>query len=136
MKKSLLLLSLLGLAFSGYLSGVTYFSTTCAFNESCPYVLGYPTCYYGFALFLALAVVTLLLSRGILERVSAYRLITAIATLGILFAGYFTMTELDTFFIEDIRAFALGLPTCAWGLIVYVTILVVTLRAQGQPEAL
>ena len=53
----LLALSIAGLLFSGYLSSYRFFSDTCAFNEPCPYFLGYPACYYGFAMFLIMTLV-------------------------------------------------------------------------------
>ena len=45
-------LGLAGILFSGYLSAIKFFSATCAFNEPCPYFLGYPACYFGFGMFL------------------------------------------------------------------------------------
>jgi hypothetical protein len=54
----LLALASAGLLFSGYLSAVNLFSGTCAFNETCPYFLGYPACWYGFAMYLIIFLVT------------------------------------------------------------------------------
>ena len=34
-----------GTAFSGYLSAVRLLTGSCAFNESCPFFLGYPACW-------------------------------------------------------------------------------------------
>jgi hypothetical protein len=62
----LFFLALAGLLFSGYLSTVKFFSDTCAFNESCPLFLGYPACFYGFAMYLIMFCVTGL---GVLGRV-------------------------------------------------------------------
>ena len=36
------LLTLSGVLFSGYMSSIRFFSDQCAFNEPCPYFLGYP----------------------------------------------------------------------------------------------
>ena len=58
-KKAALLLTLAGVLFSGYLSGVKFISDTCAFNEGCPYFLGYPACYYGFLMFSIMFIATL-----------------------------------------------------------------------------
>src|ERR1019366_10609833 len=62
----LFILASAGLLFSGYLSAVNLFSHTCAFNESCPFFLGYPACFYGFAMYLVMFFVTGL---GVLGRV-------------------------------------------------------------------
>jgi hypothetical protein len=60
--------------------------------------------------------------------------IITVSSLGILFAGYFTLQELPTLFAEGIGAFALGLPTCAWGLLFYIAIFILTIKTKvGQP---
>lgn len=126
MKKhiSILMLSIAGLLFSGFLSAVKFFSNTCALGETCPIFLGLPACYFGFAMYLALAI----LSVFFVTRKSA-RIRTALISvsgLGIFFAGYFTGKELPRLFAEGIGSFVLGLPTCAWGLLFYVAIFVLT----------
>lgn len=128
MHATLLFLSLCGLAFSGYLAGVRFFSETCAFNESCPLFLGYPTCYYGFAMFVVLTIASGALWYGALEVERAQHIISMVSVLGILFAGYFTFRESSVLFSEGVRAFALGLPTCAWGLFAYVAIYITSAR--------
>ena len=60
-RRAAFILSLLGVLFSGYLSGIKFFTSTCAFNESCPIFLGLPACYFGFALFLILFITSLML---------------------------------------------------------------------------
>lgn len=128
MKKLLLIASVAGLAFSGYISGVKLFTSTCAFSESCPYFLGYPTCYYGFALFLVLTIASYLLVFGRVSMTTSARLLQAASFLGILFAGYFTLKELPLLFSEGLGAYMLGLPTCALGLIFFVFIFAGSLR--------
>lgn len=117
-------LSFAGLLFSGYLSGVKFFTTTCAFKESCPYFLGYPACYFGFAMFLTLAIFSFLnlfskvkIQRGLLTLV-------LVSLMGILFAGYFTLGELPILFKDGLGAYVLGLPTCALGLVFYILIFI------------
>lgn len=127
MNKILLSLSLAGLAFSGYLSSVKFFSGTCAFGESCPYFLGYPACYFGFMMYCVLTALSLLIvlrgkSRSLIDGMFW------VASLGILFAGYFTLYEIPVLFSEGLRAYMLGLPTCALGLIFYTAIAIVSYK--------
>lgn len=47
-----------GAAFAGYLSSVKLLSGVCAFDEPCPFFLGYPAYYTGFALFVSMLVIS------------------------------------------------------------------------------
>ncbi len=125
---ALFILGLGGLAFSGYLSGVKFFSETCAFNESCPYFLGYPACYYGFGMYLLITLYTGLHVVHRIEGKKANQIVLAVSLVGILFAGYFTFGELPVLFEEGLSAYVLGLPTCALGLIFYTIIALLSLR--------
>lgn len=131
MYKTIFGLSIAGLLFAGYMSGVKLFSNTCAFGESCPYFLGYPACYYGFVMYLILAILSLLLVWGKMDRIKALRWLGVVSFLGILFAGYFTLLELPLLFAEGLGAYMLGLPTCALGLIFYLLIFGFTLKARA-----
>ncbi len=53
---------------------------------------------------------------------------TAVSFLGVLFAGSFTIPEITNMLSGDGVRYALGLPTCAYGLIFYILILVLSLR--------
>lgn len=114
-----------GLLFSGYLSGVSLFSRTCAFGESCPYFWGYPACYYGFVMYLVMFAVTL---RAVIRRTKEDWPIQVNATvsfLGMLFAGYFVIIEFLLWFSgAGWGGGQLGLPSCVYGLIFYIVLLV------------
>lgn len=128
----LFVLSIAGLLFAGYLSGVKFFSEVCALNEQCPYLLGYPVCYYGFAMY---AVMTILLTQyfwGALSRSVALYALSVVSGAGIIFSGYFTLQELPKLAAEGLAAYALGLPTCAYGLLVYIAIFVIALAAHRE----
>lgn len=129
-------LSIAGLLFSGYLSGLKFFTETCAFNEPCPYFLGYPACYYGFAMFLALVVISFLSVVGRISSRKGARGVCAVSVLGILFAGYFTLKEIPVLFGGGISAYVLGLPTCALGLIFYILIFAISLAVLVKNKAL
>jgi len=131
-QKVLLTLSLMGLAFSGYLSGVKLFTKTCAFGETCPIFLGLPACYFGFAMFLMMTIVASLWTCGKMTESCATRWMSGVSALGILFAGYFTFGELPKLFDEGLTAYMLGLPTCALGLIFYVIIFVIAFKRARQ----
>ncbi len=126
----LFVFSFSGLLFAGYIGGIKFFTETCAFNESCPYFLGYPACYYGFVMYLVLSIASYLLVTSRVDMVKGLRVVSGVSFLGVLFAGYFTFKELPVLFTEGIKAYALGLPTCALGLIFYVLIFVISLRVK------
>ena len=123
-------LAIAGLLFSGYLSSVRFISSACAFNEPCPYFLGYPACYYGFAMFLAMAITLAQNFFGSISRVRTLSIVLCVSGLGILFAGYFTSRELPRLISEGVSSYLLGLPTCAYGLLVYIAIFAITLAVR------
>lgn len=119
----LLVLTAAGVVFSGYLSAVKLFSGSCAFGESCPYFLGYPACWYGFAMYLAMFIAALAAATGNAAPPTAFKAAVWVSIAGIIFSGSFVVTELV-------------LSTCAYGLAFYVAILVVALLARkGSPGA-
>jgi len=127
LQRSIFVLSIAGLLFSGYLSGIKFFSGTCSFNETCPYVLGYPACYYGFFMFLVLFGSSLLMILKKYKENILHKTIWGVSLAGILFAGFLSIQEL--FFSscpEGGCNYGLGLPTCAYGFVVYVTIFVLS----------
>jgi hypothetical protein len=124
----LLALALAGLLFSGYLSSVRFFSDTCAFNEPCPYFLGYPACYFGFVMFFIMTAAMAAYFAGAAGE-KVLRSVLAVSGAGILFAGYFTLRELPQIFTGGISSYVLGLPTCAYGLIVYIAMFAIALTA-------
>lgn len=123
---SLFVLGLAGVLFSGYLSGVKFFSDTCAFNEGCPYFLGYPACYYGFVMFLLIFIFSSLLLLSKIGTRKGLSIVMRVSILGILFAGYFTLQEIPLLLEQGFKAYMLGLPTCALGLIFYILVFIVS----------
>jgi len=116
--------SVAGFLFSGYLTAVKLFSGTCAFNESCPLVLGIPACWYGFALYVILLALAILAVRKNIEFTKAITAVAAVSLVGILFAGTLTMTELPLFLKKGFEAYAFGVPTCFMGLVFFMLIFV------------
>ncbi len=132
MHKILFLISVAGLFFSGYLAGSKLFFDTCAFNETCPYFFGIPACYGGFLMYLLMTIYLACMLAGKMHKVLALNATLVVASLGVLYAGYFTFGELSVFFERGFRAYVLGLPTCAFGLVLYVALVVLTLRAKRE----
>ncbi len=119
------MLSLAGLMFSGYLSAIKLFTNTCALGEACPYFLGYPACWYGFVMYLALFIVTLTAIVGSFSVKKAFRATMGISFLGFLFSGNFLVQE----FMNSAITGRLGLSTCAYGFIFFTAILILSIVA-------
>ena len=120
--KIILILGIGGLLFAGYLSSYKFFNNVCALNETCPYFLGYPACYFGFAMYLAITFFAALWVFKKIKEKQALNVILTVSFLGILFAGYYSLIELPLLFANGFSAYVLGLPTCALGLIFYISI--------------
>mgnify|MGYP001617649360 CR=1 FL=1 len=126
--KTTFFLSLAGSLFAGYLAGVKLFSGTCAFNETCPYFLGYPACFFGFGLFFSIFLVTTIAWIFKITKYCPVVINAVISFLGILFAGYFT--AFDIFAVNFVSPqYERGLPTCFYGFIFFVLVFVITLVA-------
>lgn len=132
MKKTILGLAIAGLLFSGYISGVKFFTNACSFGEACPIFWGHPACYFGFAMFLLITIFSVVLVIDKTTEKNMLNAIAAVSFLGILFAGYFTVGELPLLFQNGFSAYFFGLPTCALGLIFYVSIFVLSLVAKAR----
>jgi hypothetical protein len=120
--KTVAVLSAGGTLFAGYLSGIKLFTSTCAFNEPCPYFLGYPACWYGFAMFSTMFIAALLGYLGKIAYDKALKTDLIVSGLGVIFAGYYVVQEVLQWLAAGSKEYALLLPTCAYGLIFYVTI--------------
>jgi hypothetical protein len=111
-----------GALFSGYLSWIKMSSGVCAFSEPCPMFLGQPACYFGFALFVAMLVLTG--GAFLLRLPDRWPLIanTVVASGGVVFAG--TLTAGEVMAHAGLPVYGLGLPTCAYGAAFFLAILV------------
>lgn len=127
-KYTIYTLSLLGTLFSGYLSAFKFFTNTCALGETCPLFLGKPACYFGFGLFLILFVLSAILVFKKTGQEKTSLALVLVSVLGIIFAGRFVVIEFMQWFDTGFQWSALGLPTCAYGLIFYMLVLVFVLR--------
>ena len=120
-------LTLASFLFSGYLSAIKFFTTTCFLGEPCPYFLGYPACWYGFALFSVLFISNIV---GVIKTTflnTVAKIQVGVSGVGIVFASYFAIPEI-IHAIQGTKTFTLGIPTCAYGLIFFVIIFILALR--------
>lgn len=129
--KFAMLLSLAGSLFSGYLSAVRFFSKSCVFSEPCPMFLGQPACYFGFAFFLLLLIVSIIevvkkdASKGLVK------ISMSLAFVGAIFAAYFALIEFSQYkgiATEGFPVNGLGISTCTYGAVFFVSILAVYFR--------
>lgn len=120
-------LTFAGFLFSGYLSAVKFITSACFLSEPCPYFLGYPACWFGFGLFTILFISALSGGmKAIWLRTSA-KIQSVVSFLGILFAAYFTIPEIINL-MNGVKTFALGLPTCAYGLVFFISIFIISTK--------
>lgn len=126
--------SLIGLLFSGTLTFQKLFTGTCSLTEGCSYFLGYPTCYYGFVFFLILFTSSLLLvlknktfKEKTLKSVLLYAVIAAV-----IFSGIFSFKDI---FYPNCPlgecTYSLGIPTCIYGLFMYIVILICAIKSKN-----
>lgn len=116
--------ALAGFFFSGYLAFVKLFYGACAFNETCPTVFRIPACWFGFAFFVTLLTLTVQSARNRIDFGEGIRYIALGSFLGVLFAGYLTLTELPQFVTRGFTAYTFGVPTCFLGLVFFMLIFV------------
>lgn len=120
-------LTFAGFLFSGYLSAVKFITTSCFLNEPCPYFLGYPACWFGFGLFTILFISAIASGVKALWLRTSAKIQSVVSFLGIVFALYFTIPEIINL-INGEKTFALGLPTCAYGLVFFISIFIISTK--------
>jgi uncharacterized membrane protein len=116
-----------GTLFSGYLSSIRLTSGVCAFAEPCPFFLGHPACYTGFALFATMLAVSLAgLLRG---RDSVWPMVAngILSLVGVIFAASLTLGDL--FAVAGGVRYSLGLPSCAYGLVFFAAMIGLSIAA-------
>lgn len=119
--------SIAGVLFSGYMSEMKFFSTVCAFGETCPIFLGMPACYFGFIMFCSLLFFSTLLWFDKWDTKSLSKSLFIASLVGVIFAGYFSIGEMPLFFKNGPSAYFFGLPTCAIGCVFFVIIFIASI---------
>jgi len=129
--KMAIFLTLAGVSFSGYLSAVKLFSGNCAFGESCPIFMGQPACYYGFTVFFAMFIGTVVAYFMRVEETWPLKYNLVLSVIGILFSGSFVFQEISLWIKYGFESTFFGLSTCTYGLLFYIAIFVFTMAAKG-----
>ena len=130
-----LVASIAGVLFSGYMSGVKFFSATCAFGETCPLFWGMPVCYFGFAMFSLLFIFSILLALGKWNVEYLAKVLFGVSLAGIIFAGYFSIGEIPLLWQSGFGAYFFGLPTCVMGCIFFVIIFIASVIFKKKIKA-
>jgi hypothetical protein len=129
MKKDVwvLILSIIGVLFSGYLTFTKLVLGVCPIKESCPFLWGYPICVYGLIMFIIVFLASLIyyFKKDTFNK----NVIIFVSFVGVLFSIYYTIYD---FMICNGCTYSLLLPTCAYGLVVYVLILLFSIKLQGK----
>ena len=126
--KTIFIFSLIGVLFSGYLSFTKLFLGSCPLKEGCPLFLNYPACYFGFIFFLILLIMSIILFKSVTR--GKLKTVFYISLLAIVFALYSTIKEyLLPSCLNGICDYSLLLPTCVYGLIMYIVIFIMSLLA-------
>ncbi len=132
----IIVLAIGGLLFSGYLSAVKLFSHSCAIDSGCSYFLGYPTCYYGFGFFVLIFILALSNKfrcfGGKVMNTARLHALRTVVSAAIIFSGYFSFVEIKEMFTQQVVYGALIMPTCFYGLIFYIWILVLAFKLQAE----
>ena len=118
-----LVLSIAGTLFAGYLTISKMINKQCVLTEGCPIFLGQPACLYGLIMFLLLFIFSLLIYFDDKKR-RALLFLSLVSLIGILFSAYFTFEETILANCWPNCIYSLGIPTCIYGLLIYTAIFV------------
>jgi hypothetical protein len=126
--KILVLFSLIGVLFSGFLTFTKLLLGACPLKEPCPYFLGYPACFYGFIMFLILFVASLLLAFNKYDKGKLLKVLSYVSLIGIIFSLYSTYAEMAYPLCLGGCEYSMLLPTCVYGFIFYLIVFAVSLK--------
>jgi uncharacterized membrane protein len=124
---AVLILASIGTLMSGYVSVVKFMSETCPTASPCPYVFGYPACYFGLVAFLTTLLFAKLRLYRLMDGERANTIIFWLSLAGTLFSGYLTLGEID--FIRTS-----GPTTCLYGLLIFAAIFVLSYKIRKNSE--
>lgn len=121
--RTVIILSLSGILFSGYLTYQKLFTGSCPLTEGCPILFGYPTCLYGFIIFLLLGIIASLYSFHPQCKNIRKNVMLVISIFGIIFSIYYSLY--DFLWLECIGGkctYSMILPSCVYGSLIYIAI--------------
>ena len=124
---TIFIFSLIGVLFSGYLTFAKLVLDSCPLTEGCPYFLGYPACVYGLVLFLILFITVISLMKNYTKE--KLKILVYVSLIGVIFSTYTSIVELVyPSCLDGICKYSLLLPTCVYGLVMYLVIFVLSLK--------
>jgi hypothetical protein len=124
----IILFSLIGVLFSGYLTVGQLLNGVCPIGGGCPFLFGFPVCTYGLIMFAILFLTSLILYFK-KDDVVDKKVLLYVSVLGVLFSLYFSINEI--FFLPYPASWPLLLPTCVYGLVMYAIIFYLAGRLNG-----
>lgn len=124
--KGVFILSLLGTLFALLVCGTKLLTGGWLFDEPCPYLLGVPACWFGFAmyllLFLASAVVLVKKYRG----TASIKVKVVVSLFGIVFAGYYAFQDAKFWLSDPGIRHAMLLPKSFYSLVLFSVIFILS----------
>jgi hypothetical protein len=120
--KIILYLSIAGVLFAGYLTVNKMLAGVCAFGESCPSLWNHPVCIYGLIIFFTIMVSTIALLLYPTDKLAKHTQLY-MSILGVLFSGFYSYQEIFNPICGKYCHYQLGLPTCIYGLVVFLAVL-------------
>jgi len=117
---ALFVLALAGTLFAGYLTFTKMVLGQCALNETCPYFFGYPACLFGFIIYATLLFLTF--NFTFLKKSDSIWMVNLVSGFGVIYAVYFSYIDLTTPCPLGTCSYSLLLPSCVWGLAMFVLI--------------
>ena len=126
----IIIIALIGILFSGYLTIGQLISGTCPIGGGCPFLWSYPVCMYGLIIFMILFVTSIILYYKKDDQFDK-KVLLYVSLAGVLFSLYFSIKEL--FFTTYTPGFRwpLLMPTCIYGLIMYLIIFCKAVKING-----
>jgi hypothetical protein len=118
----ILIFSIIGLLFSGTLSYFSMILGKCLLKDPCPVFFKLPSCFYGFILFLTLIILSVLALIKEKKRDNLMKWIFYISIIAVLYAIFSAGYEIFYLCADGSCRYSLGLPTCVYGLIMYLVI--------------
>ncbi|MEK6974009.1 MAG: hypothetical protein AABW41_02120 [Nanoarchaeota archaeon] len=119
----IIIISIIGVLFAGYLTYGTFSSGNCPLIESCPYYFNLPACGYGLIIYGIILLFSLI---AFINKKLQQKLMTGIfyiSIVGILFSAFSSIYEI--FYLKCASPpcrYSLLLPTCVYGLVMYTAI--------------
>lgn len=125
-----LLLAFGGVLLAGYMTVTRMISNECAFGESCPMFFGIPACLPGLVMFAIILLIVFVGHAHHKQNRQPRVAIGFLSMLGVVFSAYYTIIEIPMISAGAAAGgYQLGLPTCLYGLLIFIGIFVTTLAS-------